>query len=253
MAACGRFLYDALAAQLYPLGGIRGAVHANASMLNACLRSEVVAGICLRNLVVFAGLASACQNPVEPPSFNVGLEISADTVWIQRSPNEVRFLVPVTIRNEDSRSLFVTPCAHTVQQQTADGWQPVWSSPCAPGRLFSLELSPGESTLLTLLMRASIQSSDWPASAKAGTYRSRDSCRAVPRHNRGLNSSAVRGLAHRSVGPLWSFNRVQCAQESRFTPSGRSRQGVRKPCPGDGMPSGQVRGGVGGRRAVAAA
>ena len=140
-------------------------------MLNACLRSEVVAGICLRNLVVFAGLASACQNPVEPPSFNVGLEISADTVWIQRSPNEVRFLVPVTIRNEDSRSLFVTPCAHTVQQQTADGWQPVWSSPCAPGRLFSLELSPGESTLLTLLMRASIQSSDWPASAKAGTYR----------------------------------------------------------------------------------
>jgi hypothetical protein len=165
-------------------------------------------GLATRHVVAaLAFCASACQNPAQPEPFSVHLEITADTVWIQRSSNEVRFLVPVTVRNEDGRSLFVTPCAHTVQMETSSGWQSVWSSPCSPGRLYSLELSPGESTLLSLLMRSGAQTSDWPATAKAGTYRVVLALTSVPLNVGGIVPKSL-SAADRTTVPFHVFART---------------------------------------------
>ena len=127
----------------------------------------------------------ACSSPT-PPTYDVDLELQADTVWITRSPNEVRIGVPVVVRNQDERPLYLTPCGHVLQVENAGRWTTVWSSPCAPGSLYSLELSPGESTLLTLGTRSAIASNSWPATAEAGTYRAVLSLTAVPLNTGGI-------------------------------------------------------------------
>ena len=137
------------------------------------------------------GLGSwACTQPTLP-THDLDLELQADTIWISRSPNEVRMTVPVSVRNTDTRPLYVTPCGHVLQVSNDVEWRVVWSSPCAPGRLYSLELSPGESTLLTLETRVPIGSGLWPATATAGTYRAVLALTVVPLNIGGVSPTPV--------------------------------------------------------------
>lgn len=97
--------------------------------------------------------------------------VDEDTAWIRRSPNEVRLAIHVTVRNEDTRSLYVTPCSHRLQRSASSGWYTVWATPCFPGRLYSLALVPGEATVITIEAHTGVDSSAWPATAEPGLYR----------------------------------------------------------------------------------
>ena len=155
----------------------------------------------LRTTIVCVGVSvGACSNPAFP-THAVELELQTDTVWINRSPNEVRIAVPIVVRNRDSRPLYVTPCGHVLQVATDDQWIGVWSDGCPSGRLLSLELSPGESTLLTLGTRISVTSDAWPATASAGTYRAILALTVVPLNIGGVTPTPV-ATAARITAPF---------------------------------------------------
>ena len=146
-------------------------------------------GFCVASLSIVATVLG-CDNPTLP-THHLGLEIEADTVWISRSPNEVRITVPVLIRNQDDRPLYVTPCGHVLQVASGDRWTTVWSSPCTLGRLYSLELEPGKSTLLSLGTRVPIASANWPTNASPGTYRAVLSLTATPLNTGGIPPTSL--------------------------------------------------------------
>lgn len=182
MAAPCRPWLDCGAAERYPLGGMSPCTALLARMSTATRQRFASLGL---------GFASwACSNPTLP-THELELELQADTVWISRSPNEVRITVPVTVRNTDARPLYVSPCGHVLQVANDARWTVVWSSPCTAGRLFSLELSPGESTLLTLETRVPIGSDVWPATAVGGTYRAILALTVVPLNIGGVTPTPV--------------------------------------------------------------
>lgn len=155
----------------------------------------------VRAMILGAGVSvGACSNPTFP-THAVELELQTDTVWINRSPNEVRIAVPIVVRNRDSRPLYVTPCGHVLQRAIDDQWEGVWSDGCPFGRLFSLELSPGESTLLTLGTRLSVTSEAWPATATPGMYRAILALTAVPLNIGGVTPTPV-ATAARITAPF---------------------------------------------------
>ena len=135
-------------------------------------------------------LWSGCSSPTAP-RFDTELEVQAETVWVNRSPNEVRILVPIIVRNQVRRSLYVTPCGHALQLETSSRWVTVWFSPCQLGTLYSLELSPGESTILMLSARTAIASESWPNGAVAGVYRAVLSLTSVPLNMGGIMPTPV--------------------------------------------------------------
>ena len=147
-----------------------------------------------------AAMALGCRGPT-PPRYDVGLELQVDSVWIYRSPNEVRITVPVLVRNQDDRPLYVTPCAHALQLASGERWTTVWASQCPPERFYSLELDPGESTVLSLGTRVSIESGSWPANATAGTYRAILHLTSLPANSGGAGP-AIPAPSSRTTEPF---------------------------------------------------
>lgn len=125
----------------------------------------------LAGLLVCGAALGACADSIRPESFTVAMVVDEDTAWIRRSPNEVRLAIHVTVRNEDTRSLYVTPCSHRLQRSASSGWYTVWATPCFPGRLYSLALVPGEATVITIEAHTGVDSSAWPATGEPGLYR----------------------------------------------------------------------------------
>lgn len=131
-------------------------------------------------------LATVACGDVTGPRYEIALSLYEDTVWATRSVTEVKVSLHVQISNQDSRPVYVTPCTHVLERSQAASWQRIRVSPCPVGRIISLELSPGESTLLTLEYRAPVTDQVWPVVGAAGEYRAVISLTTIPFNTSGI-------------------------------------------------------------------
>ena len=130
------------------------------------LRGPNASLLCTGLAVMLAG----CGAPTGP-RYEIALALYEDTVWATRSATEVRVSLHIQISNRDSRPVYLTPCTHVLERLQGTSWERIWVSPCPPGQVISLELSPGESTLLALDERAPLTDESWPVVDASGEYR----------------------------------------------------------------------------------
>jgi len=128
---------------------------------------------------------AGCSDPTGP-RYDISLSLYEDTVWATRSATEVRVSLHVQISNQDTRPVYLTPCAHVLERAEGTSWQGIRVSPCPSGRIISLELDPGESTLLTLEYRAPVTDQAWPVIGAAGEYRAVISMTSIPFNTSGI-------------------------------------------------------------------
>ena len=134
---------------------------------------------------MFTLALAGCGDPTGP-RYEIALSLYEDSVWATRSATEVRVSLHVQISNQDTRPVYLTPCAHVLERSEGTSWQRIRVSPCPLGRIISLELGPGESTLLTLDYRAPLTDQLWPVVGAAGEYRVVISMTTIPFNTSGI-------------------------------------------------------------------
>ena len=144
---------------------------------------------------VLAFVLTGCTDPTGP-RYEIALSLYEDTVWATRSATEVKVSLHVQISNQDPRPVYVTPCAHVLERSQGTSWQVIRVSPCPSGQIISLELGPGESTLLTLEYRAPVTDQVWPVVGATGEYRAVISMTSIPFNTSGITPTLL-GLSSR--------------------------------------------------------
>lgn len=127
---------------------------------------------------IMIGVLAGCADPSGPTSSAV-IRVEADTVRaLQRQAGTVEwvsFVVPVTIKNTGSTSIFSDLCFYGVDQLVGvDDWRPVWSPICAAGFSNGVEVRAGEQLTVDLRVDASTAGPgepQWGSNALAGTHR----------------------------------------------------------------------------------
>ena len=139
---------------------------------------------------VLALVLASCGSPTGP-SYEISLSLYEDSVWATRSATEVKVSLHVQISNQDARPVYLSPCMHVLERAQGSSWQRIRVSPCPVGQLISLELSPGESTLLTLEYRGPLTDQVWPVVGAAGEYRAVMSMTTIPFNRSGLSPTLL--------------------------------------------------------------
>ena len=124
-------------------------------------------------MVMLAG----CADPSGPTTSAV-IRVEADTVrGLQRQVGTVEwvsFVVPVTIENTGSTSIFSNLCLYSVDQLVGVDWRRVWSPICAMDFSNGVEVRAGEHLAVDLKVDASTAGPGaplWGSNALAGTHR----------------------------------------------------------------------------------
>jgi hypothetical protein len=179
---------------------------------------------CFATGVMSLGLVS-CGDPTGP-RYEIALSLYEDSVWATRSATDVRVSLHVQISNQDSRPVYVTPCMHVLERSQGTSWQRIHVSPCPPGRIISLELGPGESTILTLDYRAPLTEQVWPVVGAAGEYRAIISMTTIPFNTSGLTPTLL-SLSNRATPNFQVRERTVIVSRAsmRFTPNAVVRHG----------------------------
>jgi len=119
----------------------------------------------------------ACTDATGPAPSAI-VRVDADTIHAQRyqagSVAWLRFVVPVTIENPSSSSVFLQDCMYGVEQPDGAQWRRVWSPICSLGASAGTEVRAGEQLALTLPVDAATSgpgAPEWNSAAIAGTYR----------------------------------------------------------------------------------
>lgn len=139
---------------------------------------------------VLALVLANCGNPTGP-RYDIVLSLYEDSVWATRSATEVKVSLHVQISNQDARPVYLTPCLHVLERAQGSTWQRIRVTPCPVGRIISLELDPGASTLLTLEYRAPVTDQVWPVIGAAGEYRAVISMTTIPFNTSGLTPTLL--------------------------------------------------------------
>ena len=124
-------------------------------------------------MVMLAG----CADP-SGPTMSAVIRVEADTVrGLQRQAGTVEwvsFVVPVTIENTGSTSIFSNLCLYSVDQLVGVDWHGVWSPICAMDLGKGVEVRAGERLAVDLKVDASTAGPggpQWGSNALAGTHR----------------------------------------------------------------------------------
>lgn len=119
----------------------------------------------------------ACADATGPEPSAV-VRVEADTVHAQHyqagSVEWLRFVVPVSIENTSSASVFFQSCQSAVEQMDGGQWRAVWSPICSAGTATGTEVRPGEQLSIALRVDAATAgpgAPEWKSVAIAGTYR----------------------------------------------------------------------------------
>ena len=153
---------------------------------------------------VSAIVITACGGPTAPV---YAVEISiADSVEARRSPNEVNVVIPVKVKNLDSRVLYYEECGHVLQRREGRDWQLVQLPPCQPSTPYSIALYVGESYQFTFRIRVNLPSTEWPAVGASGEYRVILWLTSVPRNLGGIPPQPL--AAPSRTSPTFSITEV---------------------------------------------
>ena len=144
----------------------------------------------IATLLASAFVAAGCGDPAGP-RYEIVLSLYEDSVWATRSATEVKVSLHVQISNQDTRPVYLTPCTHVLERAEGTSWRRIRVSPCPTGQIISLELGPGESTLLTLEYRAPLTDQIWPAVGAAGDYRAVIAMTTIPFNRSGLTPTLL--------------------------------------------------------------
>lgn len=105
-------------------------------------------------------VGAACSNSNEPRG-SIRIEPASATVSLGPMPATSGFLVPVTITNTTSETIYRTDCGYSVEQSILQGdegprlWAQVWSPICALPEVSLIPLAPGESVTIAVDTRGS--------------------------------------------------------------------------------------------------
>jgi hypothetical protein len=147
---------------------------------------------------------TACGGPTAPV---YAVEISiTDSVEARRSANEVNLVLPVRLKNLDSRVLYYEECGHALQRRDGSSWRVVPLPACQPTTPYSIGLYEGESHQFTFRARVSLPSEEWPAVGAAGEYRVVLWLTAVPRNSAGFPPEPLAAASRTS--PTFSITEV---------------------------------------------
>ncbi len=123
------------------------------------------------------GVLAGCADPSGPTTSAI-IRVEADTVRaLQRQAGTVEwvsFVVPVTIENTGSTSIFSNLCSYSVDQLVGVDWRRVWSPICAAGFSNDVEVRAGEHLAVDLRVDAATAGPgdpQWGSNALAGTHR----------------------------------------------------------------------------------
>lgn len=119
----------------------------------------------------------ACAD-VTSPDLSAIVRVEADTIQAQHyqagSVAWLRFVVPVSIQNTSSASVFIHECSYGVEQLVDSQWRDVWNPICSLGTGLGTEVRPNEQRSLAVRVDAATAgpgAPEWKGVAIAGTYR----------------------------------------------------------------------------------
>ena len=142
----------------------------------------------MRNVALafsIAILGSACGMPTGPV-YTVEISL-ADSVVARRGSGEVNVVIPVKLKNLDSRPLYYEEgCGHALQRRDGANWRLVQLPGCQRTVVYSVEIDEGESYQFTFRVRVALPSNAWPAVGAAGEYRMILWLTSVPRNSFGI-------------------------------------------------------------------
>ena len=147
---------------------------------------------------------AACGGPTAPV---YAVEISiTDSVEARRSENEVNLVIPVKVKNLDTRPLYYEQCGHALFRRGGERWEMVPLPQCRASTAYSFALNAGESYQFTFRVRQTLPSNQWPAVGANGEYRMVLWLHAVPLNFGGIPPQPL-ALASR-VSPTFSITEV---------------------------------------------
>lgn len=161
------------------------------------MRAQLLAVPCALSLAACAGLTA--------PVYAVEISIT-DSVVARRSETEVNLVIPVKVKNLDSRPLYYEQCGHALFRRVRTDWLQVALPPCRSAAGYSFALNQGESYQFTFRVSATLPSSEWPAVDPNGEYRMVLWLNAVPRNSGGIPPQPL-ALSSRT-SPTFSITEV---------------------------------------------
>jgi hypothetical protein len=75
----------------------------------------------------------------------VSIRLLQDTVIAQRGDNWVRFKISAVVRNDDTRTLHVNWCGHSLWREVNGEWQLAWRQECSAAGFPATPVTPGDS------------------------------------------------------------------------------------------------------------
>lgn len=127
---------------------------------------------------------TSCDGPTAPV-YAVEIAIT-DSVQARRSASEVNVVIPVKLKNLDSRILYYEECGHALLRREGTEWQLIPLPLCQRSTPYSIALYEGESYQFTFHVREGLPSTDWPAVGATGEYKVMLWLTEVPRNSFGI-------------------------------------------------------------------